>query len=926
MKKTLSIVLSFIMLLSAIPFSSITASATSVTRSNAVSWANSKVGQSIDWDGVYGAQCVDLMAAYYNYLGTSTPGGNACAYAYNSLPSGWKRVQNAAGVVPEPGDIAVYDVGWKGGKYGHIAIVINADSYNMTTVEQYGSTDHKTHKVTYPYNRGNGYHLWGFIKPNFPGGSTSNGNMTTPTITLNKTNFNYGDTVNISWTKTVSNTDFYQYWVIVTNTTTGKQIYAGATGSAGNVNANSYSFKINSYGAYSVTVYAVPYNDKNSRQKSATRTFTTGGYTVSFNANGGSGAPSSVKTDIYGMVNMPSTKPTYNDSHTVTFDANGGTLTSGSKTEYNKVFDYWYDSVGKIYSTNGAFKANTTLYAHYKYEALSAKDPTKDNAYFIGWYDSSERNDFGPTGNYYKNMSAPIDKNITLYAMWSESATRLFGDVDYNGKINGTDSTTIRRYVDNYQSISNTQKFFADVNADGIVNGPIFQENTTAYINNTTGSPNIYDSDCNMLSSYCVQRITYNDFQAVKYCTGFTFKQTPKTVYEYGEEFDYDGVILQSNYSHNANVHHYVSDDIVIGGYDPYKIGSQTVTVHFYQWSLNLNVTVNSPDYEVDYDANGGDVSSEIKTVRLNSTYGTLATPERDGYTFLGWYTEKDGGSRVTSSTIVTTQGNRTLYAHWQINTYSLGFNANGGSGTLNNIDNISYGSEVQIPSYALTKSGLIFLGWSEEKDSAFADYEAGDSIWIDENTTLYAVWGTKEQTAPEAGQHIHQYISRVVAPTCTENGYTEKMCSICGDTVKTDFTFATGHKAIAVKAVSATFKATGKTAGSKCSVCGKILKAQKSVAKLKSPKLSKVTKAKKAFSAKWVKINGIDGYQIRYSLESNMKSSKTVNVKKSVTSKKVSKLKAKKTYYVQIRAYKTINGKKIYSSWSAKKKVTTKK
>ena len=856
MKKLLSIILSILMLFSVMPLSGITALATSKTRSEAVSWANSKVGQSIDWDGCYGAQCVDLIAAYYNYLGASTPGGNACAYAYNALPSGWKRVQNASGVVPEPGDIAVYDVGWKGGKYGHVAIVINADLYNMTTVEQYGSTDHKTHKVTYPYNRGNGYHLWGFIKPNFPGSSSSNGNMTTPTITLNKTNFNYGDTVNISWAKTASGTDFYQYWIVIKNTTTGKQIYAGATGSNGDVNANSYSFKINSYGAYSVTVYAVPYNDKNNRQKSASKTFTTGGYTVSFNANGGSGAPSAINTNVNGITAMPSTKPTYNDKHTVTFDANGGTLTSGSKTEYNKVFDYWYDYSGKKYYANGStysFKANTTLYAHYSYEKLSAKDPTMNNAYFIGWYDSSERDQcLGPTGNLYKNNNTTIAKDVTLYAMWSDSRTRLFGDIDNDGGTDTNDASVMLRYLSSAFSLSTSQIFIADLNCDGIINNPIYKEGSNnSCITNTTGNPNIYDSDLNLLLSSRVDIITYNDFPAVKYCTGFTIKTYPQTTYDYGEEFDYDGIVLQSNYSNNANVHHYVSDDIVISGYDPYKIGKQTITAHFYQWSVTFEITVNAPDYILTYDANGGYVYEENKVIHLNQAYGTLATPEREGYTFLGWFTSADGGTQITASTTATNQNDITVYAHWSLNTYSLSFNANGGTGAPAGINNINYGTSVQIPANQLTNGDYLFLGWSEEQGSSFADYEAGDSIYIDENTTLYAVWGTTEQTEPEPSVHVHTYISKVIAPTCTENGYTLKMCSACGETDKTDFTFATGHTEEADAAVPATYTSEGKTAGKHCSVCGAVLVAQKPIAKLakKANTLSangKTVKAKK--------------------------------------------------------------------------------
>ena len=69
-----------------------------------------------------------------------------------------------------------------------------------------------------------------------------------------------------------------------------------------------------------------------------------------------------------------------------------------------------------------------------------------------------------------------------------------------------------------------------------------------------------------------------------------------------------------------------------------------------------------------------------------------------------------------------------------------------------------------------------------------------------------------------------------------------------------------------------------------------------------------------------------ITGYQIRYSTSSKMTSAKTKTVKGyKYTSKKVTRLKAKTKYYVQVRTYKTVSGKKYYSGWSSKKSVVTK-
>lgn len=88
-----------------------------------------------------------------------------------------------------------------------------------------------------------------------------------------------------------------------------------------------------------------------------------------------------------------------------------------------------------------------------------------------------------------------------------------------------------------------------------------------------------------------------------------------------------------------------------------------------------------------------------------------------------------------------------------------------------------------------------------------------------------------------------------------------------------------------------------------------------------------KNVKGKKAKVTLKKKINGANGYEIRYSLKKTMKSAKKVTIKKANTLKvTISKLKKSKTYYVQARAYKTVNGKKYYSSWSGKKNVKIKK
>ena len=100
-----------------------------------------------------------------------------------------------------------------------------------------------------------------------------------------------------------------------------------------------------------------------------------------------------------------------------------------------------------------------------------------------------------------------------------------------------------------------------------------------------------------------------------------------------------------------------------------------------------------------------------------------------------------------------------------------------------------------------------------------------------------------------------------------------------------------------------------------------------KAVSKPKSAKFKKVKSAKKAISVEWKKVSGVKGYQIQVATNKKFKKNKkTVNIKKQKTTKTtVKKLKAKKKYYVRIRTYKIVNGKKVYSSWSKVKSVKTK-
>lgn len=104
----------------------------------------------------------------------------------------------------------------------------------------------------------------------------------------------------------------------------------------------------------------------------------------------------------------------------------------------------------------------------------------------------------------------------------------------------------------------------------------------------------------------------------------------------------------------------------------------------------------------------------------------------------------------------------------------------------------------------------------------------------------------------------------------------------------------------------------------------GAVVSQYTSIAK---PKLNSAkSTSKKKIKASWAKVSGASGYQVMWSTYKNFsKNYKTKSVKAKYSSKTVTTAQSKKTYYVRVRAYKTVNGKKVYSPWSNTKKVKTK-
>lgn len=71
--------------------------------------------------------------------------------------------------------------------------------------------------------------------------------------------------------------------------------------------------------------------------------------------------------------------------------------------------------------------------------------------------------------------------------------------------------------------------------------------------------------------------------------------------------------------------------------------------------------------YNISFDTNGANTQLDDKIVYYGTEIGELPTPTKDYYTFDGWYTAKDGGDKITKSSIFDCSENITLYAHWEL-------------------------------------------------------------------------------------------------------------------------------------------------------------------------------------------------------------------------------------------------------------------
>ena len=154
-------------------------------------------------------------------------------------------------------------------------------------------------------------------------------------------------------------------------------------------------------------------------------------------------------------------------------------------------------------------------------------------------------------------------------------------------------------------------------------------------------------------------------------------------------------------------------------------------------------------EYTVTFDGNDGTPSvGSMTTTKQKLT--SLPDASRSKHSFNGWYTEKSGGTKITTNTVFS--ANTTVYAHWThtgdnnppVNYYTLRFETGGGSAIPGVRE--TYNTYVDLTKYVPTRHGYTFVGWYSEQSLV----NKVSDIYLTGDRTVYAGW--RAVTIPQTG------------------------------------------------------------------------------------------------------------------------------------------------------------------------------
>ena len=700
----------------------------------------------------------------------------------------------------------------------------------------------------------------------------------------------------------------------------------GASRRTATVDKTAYGKRGSSYTIYSPTISGYTPSKSSvsgsfsSESSSATVYYYESTYTISFNANGGSGAPSSITKKHFTNATLPSDKPyrtgyTFKGwgtssstsyaayqpgstfytnanttlyavwsakTYTISYNANGGSGGPGSQTKTHGIkmlisrveptrsgytFLGWSTSPsassasyqpGEWYYAN----ADRTFYAVWKknapatytvsYDAnggsgapgsqtktqdvtltLSSTKPTRSGYTFLGWATSASATSatYQPGGSYTANAS------VTLYAVWScnHASTKTVWDtgckwrkVCNNCGATLSSGTTHGPYTYGdwvFYSGSQHSRYKTCIHGD---------YTTTEYAShNTSNRYEQYSASQHKRYSYCadcnsaIGSVSYeghtftnstSNGQVVSTCKLCGYTKTSAQTYTIS--YNANG---GSNVPASQTKVHGVT--LTLSSTVPYRTNyefvgwsaSSSATTATYtaggSYTGNVSVTLfavwkyRPATYTVSYDANGGTGAPgrQTKTYGVTLTLTTLI-PTRRNYSFVGWSKDRNATSAsYTAGGSYTDNADVTLYAVWRYDpeTYSIRYNANGGTGAPAN-QSKTYGVPLTLSAVKPTRAGYEFLGWATSRNATTSEYAPGERYTDEESVTFYAVWRYIPKT------YTVSYDANGGGNTPASQTKTEDVTLILTSTIPTRYGYTFKGWAMSSSATSATYQSGG--------------------------------------------------------------------------------------------------------------------
>ena len=505
-------------------------------------------------------------------------------------------------------------------------------------------------------------------------------------------------------------------------------------------------------------------------------------YTISYNANGGSGAPDS-QTKYHGVKLMiPSIEPTKSG---YTFLGWGVSKTSTSPTY--QPGEWYYSNISRTLYAVWQKNAPTSYTVSYDANGgsgapssqtktkdvtltLSSTKPTRSGYTFLGWATSASATSasYQPGGSYTANAS------VTLYAVWScnHASTKTVWDtgckwrkVCNNCGVTVSSGTTHGPYTyGDWVYYSGSQHRRTQTCNHGDYFGYEYASHSGSTMcekySATQHKKYSYCSDCS--SSYGT--ISYEDHtfstfssngQTVSTCSQCGYTKT--TAQTYTVSYNANG---GSNAPASQTKVHGVT--LTLSSSVPYRFNyefvgwstSSSATVATYNagasYTGNVSVTLYAvwkykpATYTVSYDANGGTGAPgrQTKTYGVTLTLTTIQ-PTRKNYLFLGWSKDRNATSAsYTAGGSYTDNADVTLYAVWRYDpeTYTVRYDANGGTGAPAS-QTKTYGVPLTLATIKPTRAGYEFLGWATSRNATVSEYAPGERYTDEAGVTLYAVW-----------------------------------------------------------------------------------------------------------------------------------------------------------------------------------------